>query len=149
MSVSSVSPRDLHGPSAVVGVVTRDTNFICFAQAPPCFQPSVASLSICSLSKPLTLTRSHMWFYTHTCSHVHSLVLTCAHTHMFISHPCPHARSHTHSSLPLFSPPMALDSSCPFSSPCSRTDQLLFPGPPVGPFPGGCFLAFTSLLKPS
>lgn len=91
-------------PVQVVGLVTRDANFICFSQALPCFQPS------CGFPLyMLTFQTSHI----HSFSHV--LILTCS-----FSCTCPHTCSHTHTLVhtqvlsPLSHPPMALDSSCPF-----------------------------------
>lgn len=154
-----------------------DRTLILIAFLKHCLAPSplVASPSVCSLSKPLTGARSHMCFHTHSCSQVYafsrvltlhshfpafiltypplphsfpgSLILTRAH---FLTRALTHTVTHTgpHMGLcPCSHPSVALDSFCS-CLPLLR-DR---PGPsglPTRPFPGSCFFAFTSLLKPS
>lgn len=143
-----------------------DGTLILVAFLKHCLAPSplVASPSVCSfltLSHALILT----WAFTLS-SHVYafSRVLTLhAHFPRSFSHILLlHTRSlvHSFSHVPTFShspshtglcpwshPSMALDSFCP-CLPLLR-DRPAPSGLPTSPFPGSCFFAFASVLKPS
>ena len=136
-SSCSVSPRDIRGPRAVVGWEQGTLNLVAFPKHCLAPSPLVASPSVCSFSRPLTLTHSHihihssLCFHTHTRSHIHSF--SRAHAHMLtFSHSSSHMLSQSHtgshtSSLTPFRP-----SSCP-CFPLFK-DRLAPPsGPPPAP----------------